>query len=44
MKKGIAILLVAILVFDLTSCSSYKQLSTQQDFEIYQANGSYSGS
>jgi hypothetical protein len=36
MKKGIAILLLAVMVFDLTSCTSYKQLSTQQDFEIYQ--------
>lgn len=37
MKKGIAILLLAITVFDLTSCTSYKQLSTLRDFEIYQA-------
>jgi hypothetical protein len=36
MKKGIAILLITILVIDLTSCNSYKQLTTQQDFEIYQ--------
>lgn len=36
MKKVIAILLVAILVIDLTSCTSYKQLSTQEDFDIYQ--------
>lgn len=36
MKKGIAILLVAILVLDLTSCISYQQLSTQQDFEAYE--------
>jgi hypothetical protein len=35
-KKGIAILLVTILVIDLSSCVTYKQLSTQQDFEIYQ--------
>jgi len=37
MKKSIAILLLAILLLDLISCSSYKQLSTQQDFEVYQA-------
>jgi hypothetical protein len=38
MKKGIAILLIAILVTDLTSCTSYRQLSTQEDYEIYQKN------
>ncbi len=32
MKKGIAIELIAILVIDLTSCSSYKQLSTRAGF------------
>jgi hypothetical protein len=37
MKKGIAILLLAVMVFDFTSCTTYKQLSAQQDFEIYQA-------
>lgn len=37
MKKGIAILMVTILVIDLPSCTSYKQLSTQEDFETYQA-------
>jgi hypothetical protein len=36
MKKGIATLLIVILVIDLTSCTSYKQLTTRQDFEIYQ--------
>jgi hypothetical protein len=39
MKKGIAFLLIAILVIDLTSCTSYKQLSTLQDFESYQKKG-----
>lgn len=38
MKKGIAILLVAILVIDLASCTSYKQLSTQEEFKMYQDN------
>jgi hypothetical protein len=38
MKKGIAILLITVLVIDLTSCTSYKQLSTRQDFEFYQNN------
>jgi len=38
MKKGIAILLITILVFDLVSCNSYKQLSTQEEFEIHQKN------
>lgn len=34
MKKSIAMGLITVLVIDMTACSSYRQLSTGQDFEI----------
>jgi hypothetical protein len=37
MKKGIAFLLITVLLIDLTSCSSYRLLSTEQDFETYES-------
>lgn len=36
MKKGIAFLLIPVLIINLTSCTSYMLLSSWQDFETYE--------
>jgi hypothetical protein len=36
MRKGLAIELIIILVIDLTSCSSYREFSAEQDFENHE--------
>lgn len=37
MKKVIAMLLITDLVIELTSCSTYRQLSDERDFKSYQS-------
>lgn len=36
MKKGIAMVLITALVIEMTGCSSYRQLSTGQDYEMFE--------
>jgi len=36
MKKSISYLLITILVIDLSSCSSYKLISGQENYRLYQ--------